>query len=89
MKLYAAIFSVCLVVGIGLAVMTPAPVNAGLDPRPPCNTDCWDIVCGDGCEAPDYMHYKCYMWTFDPMGCTGPFNCRCRALGCGGACNIE
>jgi hypothetical protein len=91
MKKVLALFTLCFVLGVGLAMVNPAPVNAGWDPDPdpPCNTDCVDIVCGPGCDAPDYMHYRCYMTFVSPMGCLGPFDCRCRALGCGGACNIE
>ncbi len=89
MKVAFALFAVCFILGMGLIAAYPGDANAFSipDPDPPCNTQCSKIVCmgQDGCGY-DYRHYNCYMSTVAPMGCTGPFDCRCRFVGCGGAC---
>jgi hypothetical protein len=85
-RVYAAVFVVCLCLGLGFVALAPRSTLAGPDPTP-CRTVCGRIYvdCGEPCNQQIYpgqsWYGMGYPYQYDE-NCWGPYYCSPIKWGC-------
>ena len=89
LRVYLAIFSICLAFGFSMMLLSPTTTQANQDP---CSATCYSDHCAPasawGCPTL-YSFERCYAPRTSPCDPPPEYNCRCRLLYCtDDACNI-